>query len=54
MFKILIFTFFLSIVSGQDHNQEFGDIHADPKAFREEFKSHHKKEDVLGDVKYLH
>jgi hypothetical protein len=51
-----IFThfFFLSIVSGLNHQQEFGDIHAEAQAFRDEFKAHHNRDDVVGDVKYVY
>jgi hypothetical protein len=50
----LTFFFFLSIVSALGHQEEFGDIHGEAHAFREEFKAHHNKDDFVGDVKYVY
>lgn len=46
----LFFSLLLSIVFALER-QDFGDIHADPKSFKEKFKAHHNRDDIVGDVK---
>lgn len=51
-FKRLFLSILLSTVLALEQ-QDFGDIHADPKSFIDDFKAHHKIDETVGDVKYL-